>query len=116
MQAETVKIGNYLVSADREIFRIFPKAADGTTRPITRNNQFLYLRCAITGTLVVMKRYLHQKQWFWRDSRDAKHSDEGHILSEVARMLFGGEQYKAQEVLLAAIMGLPIPHGEPVAG
>ncbi len=105
MQAETVKIGNYLVSAEREIFRIFPKAADGTTRPITRNNQFLYL-----------KRYLHQKQWFWRDSRDAKHSDEGHILSEVARMLFGGEQYKAQEILLAAIMGLPIPHGEPVAG
>ncbi len=100
-----VQIGNYLVSADSETFRIFPKNKKGQTTPITRINQFLYLRCAKSGVTTVFKRYLHQKRWYWRDSRDTQPTSESAVLSEVSRMLFQGNKDKAQDLLIKVVAG-----------
>lgn len=103
-----VKIGNYLVHADSEKFRIFPQNRFGEVTPITRENQFLYLRCQTTGSLTVLKRYLHQKQWFYRDSRDKNRSDETLVLGEIARMLFNGDKERAGSLLVSWITGGPL--------
>ncbi len=109
------RIGNFLVSSETERFRIFPQGKDGTVRPITRINNFLYLRCLRSGQFIAFKRYLHLKQWYWRDSRDTKPTSEREVVSEVARMLFGGDENRARDVLVAVVTGGRIPHGESVA-
>lgn len=103
-----VTIGNYLVHADSEQFRIFPKGADGTVRPIPRDNRFLYLRCKTSGSLTVFKRYLHQNNWFYRDSRDKARSDETLVLNEIARMLYNGDKDRAGSLLVSWITGGPL--------
>jgi hypothetical protein len=99
-----ITIGNWTVSSERESFRIFPKSKDGTTRPITRVNQFINFTCLRSGSTITFKRYLHQKNWYWRDSRDTKPCDEGAVHREMARML-GLTVPQAQELALACIMG-----------
>lgn len=98
-------IGNYKVSSDSEIFKIFPKNKKGQTTPITRVNHFLYLEHIPSGTLTVMKRYLHMNNWYWRDSRDTKPTSESTILAEVSRMLFGGDQDRGAELLTQVLTG-----------
>lgn len=105
---EPVQIGHWLVSADTEKFRIFPKGRDGKTVPVWRINSFIYLRCVRSGALVVFKRYLHMKQWYWRDSRDKRPCDEGDILREMARML-GVPLQRAGDIAIACLTGAPIP-------
>jgi hypothetical protein len=103
--SKPVVIGSYLVSHDAETFRIFPKNRAGETVPVTRFNYFLYLRCTFSGQLVTFKRYLHQKNWFWRDSRDAKPTDDRSVQKEVARMLFKGDEGKAGLLLTSMLTG-----------
>lgn len=99
-------IGNYDVSSDSEVFRIFPKnKKNGKVTPITRVNHFLYLRHVPSGSLIVMKRYLHMNNWYWRDSRDTKPTSESTILAEVSRMLFGGDQDRGAELLTQVLTG-----------
>ncbi len=98
------RIGTWHANADSETFRIFPKGRDGKSRPVTLVRNFLYLRHP-SGTMVVFKRYLHQKKWFWRDSRDTTHCPEHHVVAEVARMVFGGDRGKAMDLVSAAISG-----------
>lgn len=109
---EPVKIGHYLVSVERETYRIFPKKKVGektVTVPVTRSNIFLNLRCTRSGSTIVFKRYLHMKQWYWRDSRDQKPCDEVHVLEEVARMLYGRDTAKATDLLLSVVFGQSLP-------
>lgn len=103
-----IKIGNWMVSTDREQFRIFPKNKQGQTVPVTRINIFLTLTCIRSGAVVVFKRYWHMKQWFWRDSRDSKPCDEMHVLEEVARMLYGKDKNQAGNLLVAVLQSLPL--------
>lgn len=103
-----VTIGGYLVSADSEQFRIFPKNKQGQTTPITRINHFLYLRNVQTGHLTVMKRYLHMKMWYWKDSRDKASCDESQIVSEIARMLYKGDKDLAAGLVIRMLTGQPL--------
>jgi hypothetical protein len=112
---KTVQIGNWLVSADSETFRIFPRNRRGETIPVTRINHFLYLRCTLSGMLVTFKRYLHQGAWFWRDSRDRTWAFEADVIAEVARMLFRGDEGKARDLLLAVLVGGDLPYGQLLA-
>ncbi len=109
-------INGWRVTSDSEQFRIFPKAADGTTRPITRVNQFLRLQQ--NGNLVVCKRYLHQGQWFWKIStRGEKHCYDLDIRDELSHLLFPiagkrdgegqrlGDREKAVDVLVGFLSG-----------
>lgn len=104
---DAVRIGNYLVSADRETFRIFPKNRAGQTIPVTRINNFIYLECVKGGGTVIFRRYLHMKQWHWRDSRDVRPCDESDVLRELKRML-GVSEDQARDVALSALMGAAI--------
>ncbi len=99
------KIGSYIVSAESETFRIYPKNKKGESIPVTRVNNFIYLRDAGSSKLVVFKRYLHCKQWYWRDSRELKPVHEADVVSEIARMLFGGSQALAVDFIIQAITG-----------
>ena len=101
---ERVRVGDYVVAADSEQFRIFPKGKDGKTVPVWRVNHFLYLR-HVNGDLVVFKRYLHMKRWYWRDSRDSKPCTESAVVTEVARMLFQGDAGQAQDLLVRMLLG-----------
>ena len=95
------QIGDYTVHAESERFRIFPKNRHGQTVPVTRINHFIYLTHK-SGVQVTLKRYLHMKNWYWRDSRDKGPCDEMHVVSEVSRML-GVSKDKAVDVILAGL-------------
>lgn len=80
-------INGWRVTSDSETFRIFPKNKKGETTPITRCNQFLRLQR--DDALVVIKRYLHQGQWFWKIStRGEKHCYDLDIRDELSHLLF----------------------------
>jgi hypothetical protein len=109
-------INGWRITSDSETFRIFPKAADGTTRPITRCNQFLRLQR--DGALIVIKRYLHQRQWFWKVSTlGDKHCYDLDVRDELSRLLFPvpgkqdgegrrlGDREKATEVMVGFLTG-----------
>ncbi len=109
-------INEWRVTSDSETFRIFPKAADGTTRPITRVNQFLRLQK--DGALVVVKRYLHHGIWFWKISTMGdKHCYDLDVRDELSRLLFPvegrrsgegrriGDQEKAADVMVGFLTG-----------
>jgi hypothetical protein len=100
---KVVRIGDYRVSYDIEQFRIFPKDAQGKSRPVTRINQFLYITNR-HGTLT-FKRYLHMKSWHWRDSREPKPVYEIDVINEVARILFDGDKDRARDLLVAFVTG-----------
>ncbi len=107
MTVVPVVINGWTVSADSETFRIFPQNAKGQTIPITRINQFLYLRNA-TGGLVVLKRFLHQKEWRWRDSLVEKTVDEVLIRKRIAGVLFGGDEERATDLMVRWVSGQPL--------
>ena len=109
------RIGNWLVSHETERYRIFPKNRRGDSIPVWRHNVFIYLRCTLSGGLVVFKHFLHQKQWLWRDSREKGLVCESDVLKEVARMLGVGPR-TAQDVVLAAKLNREVPHGGVVTG
>jgi hypothetical protein len=102
MNVKTQRVGNWLVSGNAEIFRIFPKNRNSETIPVTRINRFLYLRCTKTGTMVTFKNYLHMKKWYWRDSRDKKPCHEIDVFREIARMLQVTEA-EAKEIAMTHI-------------
>ncbi len=94
----------YAVSTSTESFRIFPKGQDGKTRPVNIVRTFITL-VANTGDEVVFKRYLHRKQWYWADSRMRGPVSEHHVLSEIARMAYGGDQTAAASLIVKALIG-----------
>lgn len=114
MAAET--INGWTVTSDSETFRIFPKGADGKTRPITRINQFLYLTNDRNEQIIV-KRYLHQGQWFWKISTCEKHKYDLDIRDSLSRLLFPvpglrdgegrrlGDREKATDVMIGFMAG-----------
>jgi len=99
--------GKYSVMADSETFRIYPKNKQGQTVPVTRINYKWFVRHE-SGTLVVFKRYLHQKRWYWSDSRVKGPCSEEHVLAEVSRMLFAGDRSKGGDLLMRNLTGRPI--------
>lgn len=102
-----VRLGRYSVTVESETFRIFPRDSQGRTRPVTVVRNYINLQ-DLDGTIVVLKRFFHTKQWYWRDSRDAKPCSENHIRDEIARMCFPGRPdaaERATDVMVAAICG-----------
>lgn len=102
-----VRFGRYNVTVDSETYHIYPVNSRGETCRVTRVYHRFYVQHE-SGTLVVFKRYLHQKRWYWNDSRMKGPCSESHVLSEVSRMLFDGDTAKAGELLIAGISGRSI--------
>lgn len=100
-----VQINGWTVTADSETFRIFPTNKKGQTIPITRINQFLYLRNPSGAGLIVLKRFLHQKEWRWRDSLVEKTVDEVLIRKRIASTLFKGDEGKATDLMVRWVSG-----------
>jgi hypothetical protein len=99
-------IGNYKVSNDDEVTRIFPENKDGERIVVTLQRHYLYLTSVVTGRLTVFRKYRHQGRWYWSDSRDNGKSCRYHeVEHEVARMLFEGCRGTAKVMLGAWGLG-----------
>ena len=87
---------------DGETFRIFPKAADGSTRPITITRQFLYLKHEKTGLQTVLKRFLHRGEWHWQV--DGLRQDEVQVRKLLTGMM-QGRRDRAEMLMLKTMLG-----------
>lgn len=109
-------INGWRVTSDSERFRIFPQNRKGETVPVYRENHFLRLQK--DGALVVIKRYLHQRQWFWRISTlGEKAVYDLDVRDELSRLLFPvpgkrdgegrrlGDREKATDVMVGFLTG-----------
>lgn len=61
--------------------KIFPENKDGKRIPINLVTFRLTLRHKISGSSTFHK-YLHQKKWYWRDSRNEKNCPRREVVKE----------------------------------
>ncbi len=91
--------GAWEVNLEHERFKIFPKGPDGKSIPITLRRVYVNLRRLLkddTYAKICFKHYIHQRNFYWSDSRHDKGScPRHHVESEVARLLFKGDKIKA---------------------
>jgi hypothetical protein len=103
---EWTTFGKYQVRIRPDKFRIFPKGADGKTRPVWIRRVFVELQRTLDSGVVVsltFKHYLHQRHTYWSDSRDTKGSrPRHHVRQELARLLFDKDQDQAKRLMLEA--------------
>ena len=93
-------IGNYEVAVTSEQFYIFPEnAKTGEQMRLSIDRTFFHLRHAKSQFIVTFKRFRHQGQWKWNDSRGTGSVNELHVVSEIARMLFGRDEMKSKKFL-----------------
>lgn len=92
------------VAFEQEVFRIFPKGRDGKTRPVSIHRTFIHVRDRRWPGQVTFKRYLHQKQWHWKDSRDSKSCSELAVVKELADMCCGGDKEQAKDLIIKAML------------
>lgn len=107
-QTESVQVGSWMVDYKREEFRIFPRGKNGKTVPVRRINFFITLKHIKHGDSIVFKRYLHQGNWFWRDSREKNWVYEDEVVSELARHLYRGNKEGAKNLITSMLLGLPV--------
>lgn len=87
------RVGDYYVMSDTNVRRIFPKnERTGKSVPVTLIKHTVILRHESSpegdaSSDVIFSRYLHQKQWHWRDSRCKATSTRTDVVSEISRML-----------------------------
>ena len=95
--------GLWEVSLEREQFRIFPKGPDGKSIPVTLRRVYVHLRRKLkndTYATLFFKYYLHQRNFYWADSRHDKGScPRHHVESELARLLFKGDKENAKRLV-----------------
>ena len=87
---------------EQEAFRIFPRQADGTTRPITIYRQFLYMKHEKTGLQTTLKRFLHKSTWHWHV--DGKWTDEIDVRNLLTAMM-QGRRDRAETLMLKTVLG-----------
>lgn len=98
-------IGTYRVRITPDHFRIFPKDAEGKTRPVWVKRVYVELQKSLeTGHVVgvTFKHYLHQRNLYWADLRreEGKQSCPSfHVRRELARLLFEGDRDKANRLM-----------------
>lgn len=105
---EWTRQGKFEYTIQNESFRIFPKGPDGKTRPVWVKRAFLHLRRKVLdGTLskIFFKYYLHQRNFYWSDSRKKGSCTKHFVRKELARMLFEKDEEKAL-ALMAQVEGL----------
>lgn len=94
-----IEDSNYLFMFDTDDFKIFPQSKTGTAVVTIKRRQF-FLKHITTGEVIEFRFYLHQKRWYWSDSRQgAGNCGENHALSEIARLLFKRDVKKAQDLV-----------------
>ncbi len=96
--------GMYEVSVNSEQFYIYPEDKKGDTFKVSIERTCFHLKHK-SNEVVTFKRYKHRGKWYWNDSRSKGPCGEKHVSSEVARMLFGGDTKKADNLLVSGMMG-----------
>ena len=100
---EWTRQGKYEYTIQNESFRIFPKGKDGKSRPVWVKRAFIHIRRKLlddTFAEVSFKYYLHQRNFYWRDSRHKTSCPELHVREELARMLFGKCENQASKMMV----------------
>lgn len=97
--------GNWDVNLEREAFRIFPKAPDGTTMPVMVKRVYINLKRDYpngTHAELKFKHFLHQRKLYWSDLRQKGSVHRNQIRDELARLLFNGDKVAAAAMIQQA--------------
>ena len=108
MDIEWTRQGRFEYTVQNESFRIFPKGPDGKTRPVWVKRAFIHLRTRLlddTFSAIFFKYYLHQRNFYWHDSRQKGSCHKRHVNKELARMLYEKSEEKAEQ-LMTQVEGL----------
>lgn len=93
----------YTCSVKFESFRVFPKNKKGETIVVPVIRTVFTLRHR-TGEEITFRRFLYRKEWKWGDSRIKGSISENHVVSEIARMMFGGDENKAVDLIVQNLL------------
>lgn len=97
---EWTQQGKFDIAIENESFRIFPKDSEGKTRPVWIKRAIVYLKRRDTQDQLFFKYYLHQRRYYWADSRKPKGSVPiRHVRKELARMLYKGNIEAANRLM-----------------
>ena len=89
---------SYIVETDSESFHIYPETRQGETIRVPINRKTIHITHKKSGDTIKLKHHLYRGQWRWNDSRCGAVTQE-YVLNELARMLFSGNQEKAQSFI-----------------
>lgn len=102
---QKIEDSNYSYMFETDDFNIYPKDKNGKTRVVAVKRRLFHFKHNTTGEIITFKFYLHQKQWYWSDSRMAKgNCGEQHVMTEIARIAFKKNENTARSMVRSLFM------------
>jgi hypothetical protein len=105
MKEDWVQHGNYDIQYEYKNPALIVEDKWGKEMKIPMPRHLIHLRHTKSGDVTTIKRYKHQKRWLWGDSREEGSCSLDHVIEELGRMLFSGDEEDAEDFLRQVIPG-----------
>ena len=94
-------VGNYMFMVEDARTCIYHELEDGTTISVFLDRYAVSLCYAASGEITRFTRWRRGTRWYWQDSRIRGPVTRRHVLGELARMLYNGNEAHAESVVAA---------------